>query len=104
MNMSASKSKKSMETDELFTVVQFQEKGMKLFDCIPDCWFVDENRKSCFWPPKGKSYKLRALRKEKPDDTWEISKCVVVSGGYSKCHSSLLIFTKNCVYKFSQIN
>lgn len=54
-----------------------------MFECIWDGWFVDENQHSCFWPPTtGKNYLLRVLSKEKPDDSWKICQCVVVSEGH----------------------
>lgn len=80
--MARKKAKKRNCTNDMYSVVQFNEKGAKLFECIWDGWFVDENRDSCFWPPKGKSYLLRVLSKEKPDDSWKICKCVVISEGH----------------------
>lgn len=48
-----------------YSVVKFEEKKEKLFECIPDNWFVDENKEACFWPPKtGTSFTLRAMRYE----------------------------------------
>lgn len=66
----------------------------KLFECIPDRWFVDENKKSCFWPPMtGKPFYLRAIRCEKPEDSWNICECTVISGGHSKFIYSSNVFT-----------
>lgn len=72
-----------------YTVVKFIEVGDKLFECIPDIWFVDEDKTSCFWPPKtGKSFTLRALTGETPDDSYSIHACEVIS----EDHRKFLIF------------
>lgn len=63
-----------------FSVVKFIDHIGKLFECIPDIWFVDENKEACFWPPKtGKSFSLRALTGEMPDDSWLVYGCEVIS-------------------------
>lgn len=68
-----------------FDVVKFMHRNDKLFDCIPEIWFVDENKEACFWPPKtGKSFSLRALAGEMPDDTWLVYECTVISQGHRK--------------------
>lgn len=68
-----------------FTTVKFIDREDKLFDCIPDIWFVDENREVCFWPPKsGKSVTLRAMTGEMPDDTWSIYACEIISENHRK--------------------
>lgn len=68
-----------------YSVIQFDEEEPeeKLFECIPDLWFVDENRKSCRFPPiTGKSYIQRAINCEMPEDHWGIDDCTVISGGH----------------------
>lgn len=69
-----------------YTVIQFdEEEDEKLFECIPDIWFVDELRESCFFPPKtGKSYMQRAINCEKPEDDWRIYACKIVKTGFCK--------------------
>lgn len=57
----------------------------KLFECVPDRWFVDERKTFCYWPPAtGKSFSLRAISCEKPDDSWNIYPCTVISAGHCK--------------------
>lgn len=71
-----------------YSVVLFddEEESEKLFECIPDLWFVDDLRESCFFPPKtGKPYMQRAINCEKPDDDWGVYSCKIVSGGFCKC-------------------
>lgn len=69
-----------------YSVVKFIEKLHKLFDCIPELWFVDEFKTACFWPPRsGKSVTLRAMHQDEPDDDWEVYECEVVSEGHGKC-------------------
>ncbi len=81
--MNKKKKKQENSSSGLHSVVKFEENAGKFFECIWDGWFVDENRNSCFWPPsKGKSYLLRVLSKEMPDDSWKILQCVVVSEGH----------------------
>lgn len=82
--MARKKVKKRNSTSELlYSVVKFIENRTKMFECIWDGWFVDENRDHCRWPPnKGKSYLLRVLSKEKPDDSWKIYQCEVISEGH----------------------
>lgn len=71
-----------------YSVIEFEEENSaeRLFECIPDSWFVDENKTSCFWPPNlgTKNYMLLAVNCERPDDTWSIHMCKVVSGGHRK--------------------
>lgn len=75
--------KRDGASDLNYSVVQFIENGAKMFECIWDGWFVDENRQSCFWPPRtGKTFIVRVLSKEMPDDSWTVCQCVVISGGH----------------------
>lgn len=68
-----------------YAVVKFFENFHKLFECIPDAWFVNEEKTLCFWPPKrGKSFTLRAMNQEMPDDDWEVYECEVISEGHGK--------------------
>lgn len=40
---------------------------------------------NCLWPPtKGKSVTIRALKREKPDETWTRYSCEVVKGGFGE--------------------
>lgn len=95
IKMSKNKSKPRQITNGgLHSVVKFEENECKMFECIWDGWFVDENRNRCYWPPsKGKSYMLRVLSKEKPEDTWKIYPCTVISAG----HGQLKCFTVKIV-------
>lgn len=68
----------------LYSVVKFKENGQKLFESIPDLWFLDEKRNFCYWPPKGKSVRLRALNQDKPDSTWALYECVFVCGEFGE--------------------
>lgn len=66
-----------------YAVVKFIEKLNKLFEGIPESWFVDEEQTSCFWPPKrGRSVTLRAIDQDEPDWDWEVYECEVVSLGH----------------------
>lgn len=88
-----------VNTEILYSVVVFKERDTKLFECIPDCWFVDRNKCSCYWPPKNnRSFRLRAFNKEKPDLSWRVHKCYFVSGGHGKCHQIALV-GKMCLEK-----
>ncbi len=79
------KIKKKVEIDELFDVIKLFEEDSTLFGCIPDNWYVEEDKSSCFWPPtKGKSVSIRALKREKPDETWERYQCEVVKEGFGE--------------------
>lgn len=65
--------------------VEDEDASEKLFECIPELWFVDENKGSCYWPPpNGKTFHLRAINCEKPDDSWRIYDCTVISDGHCK--------------------
>lgn len=75
---------RKIDSSEFYSIVRFKEEDLKLFEAIPDSWFVDNNKTSCYWPPKGKSFKLRALSKAKPESSWIISPCIFVGGGYGK--------------------
>lgn len=70
----------------LYSTVEFTDREYgRLFECIPDIWFYDENKDACYWPPKtGKSFTLRALNGDLPDDTWEVCGCAVISEGHRK--------------------
>lgn len=77
--------------EKLFAVVKFVEPGddTKSFECIPDNWFFDEGeddlRRLCYWPPKSKkSFTLRAMNRDEPDEDWNIYRCEVVSEGHGK--------------------
>lgn len=83
--MKGNQAAKKKYTIYKYSVVLFhdEENGGKLFECLPDLWFVTELRNSCFFPPKtGKSFLQRAINCEKPDDNWSIYDCTVVSSGY----------------------
>lgn len=74
--------------------IEHEDEEEKLFECIPDRWFVDETKTSCFWPPTtGKSFHLRAISCEKPDDSWRIYECIVISDGHGKFPYSCEVFT-----------
>lgn len=78
-----------------YSVVLFHDEDTeeKLFECIPDLWFIDELRNSCFFPPKtGKPYIQRAINCEKPDDNWNIYECTVVSSGFCKLILTLFYY------------
>lgn len=93
-----SKNKKKPEkikfAKELFSVVKFVEpeaigRNIKSFECIPDVWFVDEEKQMCFWPPNSKkSFILRAMNQDIPDDDWLVYECEVVSEGHGKSKNS----------------
>lgn len=66
-----------------YSVVKFIEPGTKLFECIPDLWFVNGRKTQCRWPPKSKkSITLCAMDQDPPQDDWEIYDCELVSGGH----------------------
>lgn len=70
-----------------YTVIQFddEDEEEKLFECIPDRWFLDETKRRCFWPPStGAPFSVRAMRCEKPDDSWNIYDVIVVSDGHGE--------------------
>lgn len=79
-----------------YTVLEFEEEDEldKLFECIPDRWFLDESKSRCYWPPRtGKPFKLRAISCEKPDIiTWSVYKCKVVSEGHCKFKNFSMLF------------
>lgn len=78
-------------TIEKYTVIRFEDEDTpdKMFECIPDRWFLDETKTRCYWPPNtGASFKLRAIKCEKPDPTtWNVYEVRVVSEGYRKFRS-----------------
>lgn len=66
-----------------YSVVKFIEAGTKLFECIPDLWFINAEKTQCRWPPKSKkSATLCAIDQVLPQDDWEICDCEFVSGGH----------------------
>lgn len=70
-----------------YTVVQFdhEDEVEKLFECIPDRWFLDETKSSCYFPPSnGTNFTIRAIRCEKPDDSWNVCEVKVISEGHCK--------------------
>ena len=74
-------------TIEKYTVVQVEHEDAteKLFECVSDRWFVDETKTACFWPPpNGKPFSVRAINCEKPDDSWNVYECRVISEGHCK--------------------
>lgn len=74
-----------IRSEGLFDVIKLFEEDSMLFGCIPDNWYVDEDKIFCFWPPtKGKNVAIRALKREKPDETWERYQCEVVKEGFGE--------------------
>lgn len=72
-----------------YTVVKFEEEDLRerSFECIPDRWFLDETKTRCYWPPCiGTPFAVRAMRCEKPDDSWSIYNVIVVSDGHGEFH------------------
>lgn len=70
-----------------YTVVEFDDEnsGDRMFECIPDSWFVDESKQQCLWPPRCglKTLMQRAVNCDRPDpDTWIVLDCKVVRGGF----------------------
>lgn len=90
--------KQAQKADPKYTIYKYavvrvenEDEREKLFECIPDRWFVDENKTSCFWPPMiGKPFHLRAISCERPDDSWAIYECTVISDGHCKFYIFLL--------------
>lgn len=80
-----------------YTVVRLEDEDdeQKLFECIPDRWFVDETKSQCYWPPNtGKAFSLRAISCEKPDEsTWTIIDCRVISEGHCKFKYFFIAYT-----------
>lgn len=51
-----------------YAVVRFMEDSSKLFESIPELWFINEEKTACYWPPKsGRSFTLRAINQDVPD-------------------------------------
>lgn len=72
----------------------------RLFECIPDRWFVDETKKTCFWPPTTvKSFTVKAINCEKPDDSWNIYACTVISDGH-RMFPSIFLFRQFLNFDF----
>lgn len=48
--------------------VMDEDREGRLFECIPDSWFVDATKLTCFWPSQSgtKSFSLRAINCDKP--------------------------------------
>lgn len=86
-----------------YTVVQFNDEDEveKLFECIPDRWFIDESKSHCYWPPStGTPFSLRAIRCEKPDDSWNVYEVKVISEGHCKFDN----FSKKSIhYKYQNL-
>lgn len=80
-----------------FTVIKIIETNNdRLFDCVPDVWFTNEDKDSCFWPPtKGKNVAIRALKQELPDDSWETFNCEVVKEGFGELTCYVYLFHFN---------
>lgn len=92
MKMSVKKRGKYIVNE--FSVIEFledEESDDRLFECIPNSWFADETKTLCYWPPKcgTKTVMQRAINCDKPDDTWGICQCKVISGGYCEFFSSI---------------
>lgn len=89
-----------------YSVIEFEDEEIsdRLFECIPDSWFVDESKRLCFWPPTcgTKSLSLRAINCEKPDDTWGVCECKVVSGGHCKFLYLRVVFVLKILF-FSDV-
>ncbi|KAJ6646903.1 hypothetical protein Bhyg_02117 [Pseudolycoriella hygida] len=69
-----------------YSVVKFIEPadGTKLFECVPNLWFTDDEKSRCRWPPKSKkSVTLRAMNRDVPEDDWEAYECELVSEGHA---------------------
>lgn len=76
---------------------ELREDEEKLFECIPDRWFVDETKTHCYWPPlSSKAFSLRAVNCEKPDiGTCSVEKCTVISEGHRKFKNFLCLMYKS---------
>lgn len=60
-----------------------EEENERLFECIPNLWFLNESRERCYYPPRtGRTFQQRAIRCEKPNDDWSVYPCKVVTGGF----------------------
>lgn len=70
-----------------YSVVEFneEEEQDRLFECIPDLWFFNELKDSCYFRPRtGRSFQQRAISCEKPRDDWSVHHCKVVVEGFCK--------------------
>lgn len=72
-----------------YTVIEFDEESYdeRMFECIPNTWFVDESKQQTYWPPKSgsKTVMHRAVNCDRPDPaTWNIYDCKVVRGGFRR--------------------
>lgn len=75
-----------------YAVVKFIEEKNKLFESIPESWFINEEKTTCYWPPKGgRSVTLRAMSQDVPDGDWEVCECTVVSLGHGKFYIIFLV-------------
>lgn len=89
------KNAKFRYTKGKFAVIKFyeSENKIKLFDCIPDLWFADEEKNHCYWPPKSKkSVTLRAMNQDLPEDDWSVYECEVISEGHGKIKNVHFIY------------
>lgn len=78
------RTKKVKPVHGLYSVVKFRENKLRLFECIPDRWFLNEEKESCYWPPKnGKNFMVLAMNQETTNNSWEMFRCEVVSEGHS---------------------
>lgn len=89
MNSKAKRTKKKIDklrySKGTFSVVKFLEEYAKLFECIPDLWFYNEDKTMCYWPSKSKkSVTLRAMSQDEPEDDWTVYQCELVSEGHGK--------------------
>lgn len=84
------------ELSELYAVVKFYEVVNLLFECIPNIWFVNEEKTTCYWPPKkGLPVYVRSLKRHIPDESWEIYDCEVVEDGLGTLHKDYKIINKS---------
>lgn len=86
-NIKTRKKPEKRRAEGTYSIVKFldYEKKEKLFECIPDVWFVDEEKGLCYWPPKSKkSVTLLAMKQQVPEDDWCVYECEVVSDGHGK--------------------
>ena len=67
----------------MFSLVLFEEDGMKLFEVVPDLWL--QGKENCFWPPKGsKANSLKAVNQVVPnEETWELHPVKIISSSFS---------------------
>lgn len=86
------KTKKFRYSKGTFSVAKFLEELEKLFECIPDLWFYNEEKTLCYWPPKSKkSVTLRAMNQDEPEEDWIVYDCELVSEGHGKITNYLVL-------------